>query len=126
MCSVTCIHKTNSLANLVLIYLAIIWAQPIFKQASKIVWDVHPGHRWTERYLFLETICALLAFSLQQAASALRPWVGVGHDNLVTMDHALVAVVLGVGGRKGGLMGWSVGGMGVVLWLISRWRQGHG
>lgn len=59
----------------------------------------------TDRYLFLETIRALLAFSLQQAASALRPRVGVGHDNLAAMDHALVAVVLGVGGREGGLMG---------------------
>lgn len=79
----------------------------------------------TDRYLFLETVRTLLAFSLQQAASALRPWVGVGgHDNLVAMDHALVAVVLGVGGRKGRLMG-TVGGMGVVLVLVPRWGQGH-
>lgn len=79
-----------------------------------------------DRYLFLETIRALLAFSLQQATGALRPWVGVGgHDNLVAMDHALVTMVLGVGGRKGGLMG-TVGGMGVVLGLVPRRGQGHG
>lgn len=81
--------------------------------------------RQPDRYLFLETILALLAFSLQQAASALRPRVSVGHDSLVAMDHALVAVVLGVGGREGGLVG-GVGGMGVVLGLVSRWGQGHG
>lgn len=52
----------------------------------------------------MKTICALLAFSLQQAASALWAWVGVGHDNLVAMDHALVAVVLRVCGGKGLLM----------------------
>lgn len=67
------------------------------------------------RYLFLETIRALLAFSLQQAASALRPRVGVsGHNNLVAMDHALVAMVLGVGGRLMGV----VGGMRVILGLV--------
>lgn len=97
----------------------------------------------TDRYLFLETIRALLAFSLQQATSTLRPWVGVGHDNLiamdhaliamdhalvamdhalVAMDHALIAVVLRVGG---GLMG-CVGGMGVVLGLVPRRGHGHG
>lgn len=82
--------------------------------------------RQTDGYLFLETVRALLAFSLQQAASALRPWVGVGgHDNLVAMDHALVAVVLGVGGREGRLMG-GVGAMGVVLGLVSGWGYGHG
>lgn len=73
------------------------------------MWDVVAEDRQTDgqtdRYLFLETIRALLAFSLQQAASALRPWVGVSHDNLVAMDHALVAMVLGVCGREGGLMG---------------------
>jgi len=53
---------------------------------------VRQTDRQTDRYLFLETIRALLAFRLQQAASALRPWVGVSHDNLVTMDHALVAM----------------------------------
>lgn len=58
------------------------------------------GHKdgQTDRYLFMKTICALLAFRLQQASSTLRSWVGVGHDNLVAMDHALVAVVLWVGG----------------------------
>lgn len=59
----------------------------------------------TDRYLLLVTVRALLAFGLQQAASALWPWVGVGHNHLVAVDHALVAVVLGVGGREGGLMG---------------------
>lgn len=52
----------------------------------------------------METICALLAFSLQQAASALWSRVGVGHDNLVAMDDALVAVVLWVCGGEGRLM----------------------
>lgn len=60
--------------------------------------------RNTDRYLFMKTICALLAFSLQQAASTLWSWVGVGHDNLVAMDHALVAVVLWVCGREGRLV----------------------
>lgn len=89
--------------------------------------------RWvdkhTHRYLLLETVCALLAFGLQQAAGALRPGVGVGgHHNLVAVNHALVAVVLGVGGRKRGLVGCvgGVGGVGVVLGLVSRWRNGHG
>lgn len=99
---------------------------PIFKQTSKIVWDVQAEDKQTgaqtDRYLFLETIRALLAFSLQQAASALRTWVGMGHDNLVAMDHALAAVVLGVGGW---LMG-GVGSMGVVLGLVPRRGQGHG
>lgn len=52
----------------------------------------------------MKTICALLPFSLQQAARALWSWVGVGHDNLVAMDHALVAVVLWVCGGEGRLM----------------------
>lgn len=79
--------------------------------------------RQTDRYLFLETVRALLAFSLQQAASALRPWVGVGgHNDLVAMTHALVDVVLRIGSR---LMG-SVRCMRVVLGLVSRWGQGHG
>lgn len=79
-----------------------------------------------DRYLFVKTICALLAFSLQQAASTLWSWVGVGHDNLVAMDHALVAVVLWVGGGEGRLMARAVRGMWVVLGLIPRWRQDHG
>lgn len=74
----------------------------------------------------MKTICALLAFRLQQAASTLRSWVGVGHDNLVAMDHALVAVVLWVGGGEGRLMARGVRGMWVVLGLIPRWRQDHG
>lgn len=82
--------------------------------------------RQTDRYLFVKTICALLAFGLQQAASALWPWVGVGHDNLVTVDHALVAVVLWVCGGEGRLMARGVGGMEVVLGLIPRRRQDHG
>lgn len=48
-----------------------------------------------------------------------------GHDNLVAMDHPLAAVVLGVGGREGGLMG-GVGGMWVVLGLVPGRGQGHG
>lgn len=46
----------------------------------------------------------------------------MGQDHLVAVDHALVAVVLGVGGREGGLMG----GVGVVLGLIPRRGEGHG
>lgn len=37
-----------------------------------------------------------------------------GHNNLVAMDHALVAMVLGVGGRLMGV----VGGMRVILGLV--------
>lgn len=73
-----------------------------------------------DRYLFVKPICALLAFSLQQAASALWSWVGVGHDNLVAMDHALAAVVLRVGGGEARLMARAVRGMWVVLGLIPR------
>lgn len=39
-----------------------------------------------------------------------------GHDNLVAVNHALVGMVLGVGSRQGGLMG----GVGLVLGLVSR------
>lgn len=46
----------------------------------------------------------------------------MGHDDLVAVDHALVAMVLRVGG---GLMG-AVGGMGVVLGLVSGWGHSHG
>lgn len=79
-------------------------------------------NRQTDRYLLLKTIRALLAFSLQQAASALRPWVGVGgHNDLVAMAHALVDMVLRIGS---GLMG-GVRGMGVVLGLVSGLGQSH-
>lgn len=46
----------------------------------------------------------------------------MGQNHLVAVDHALVAVVLGVGGGEGGLMG----GVGVVLGLIPRRGEGHG
>lgn len=72
---------------------------------------------YSHTQLLLITIRALLAFSLQQTAGALRPWVGVRHDDLVAVDHALV-VVLGVSGRERRLMG-GVRGMGVVLRLVS-------
>lgn len=45
-----------------------------------------------------------------------------GHGNLVAVDHAVVAMVLGVGGREGGLMG----GMWVVLGLVPRRGHDHG
>lgn len=77
---------------------------------------------YSHAQLLLKTIRALLAFSLQQAASALRPWVGVGgHNDLVAMAHALVDMVLRIGS---GLMG-GVRGMGVVLGLVSGLGQGH-
>lgn len=73
-------------------------------------------------YLLLVPVCALLAFGLQQAACALRPWVGMGaHNTLVAVDHALISMILGVGRRQGGLMG----GVGVVLGLVPRWGNGH-
>lgn len=50
----------------------------------------------------------------------------MGQHHLVAVDHGLVAVVLGVGGGERRLMGRGVGGMGVVLGLIPRRRQGHG
>lgn len=50
----------------------------------------------------------------------------MGQDHLVAVDHGLVAVVLGVGGGERGLMGRGVGGVGVVLGLIPRRREGHG
>lgn len=71
----------------------------------------------TDGYLLLITIRALLAFSLQQAAGTLRPRVGVRHNDLVAVDHTLV-VVLGVSSRESRLM-WGVGGVGVVLGLVS-------
>lgn len=50
----------------------------------------------------------------------------MGQDHLVAVDHGLIAVVLGVGGGEGGLMGRAVGGVGVVLGLIPRRGEGHG